>query len=35
MIMVCAGAYGFLKLSENEELRATIMGAIEDLKSGM
>jgi hypothetical protein len=35
MIMVCAGAYGFLKLSENEELRATIMGAIEELKSGM
>lgn len=35
MIMACAGAYGFVKLWENEDLRATIMGAIEDLKSGM
>ncbi|MDG1358737.1 MAG: hypothetical protein P8P36_11145 [Akkermansiaceae bacterium] len=35
MIMLCVGAYGFFKLSQNEELRATIMGAIEDLKSGM
>lgn len=35
MIMLSAGAYGMFKLSQNEELRATIMGAIEDLKSGM
>ena len=35
MLMVCAGAYGFFVLSQNEDLRATIMGAIEDLKSGM
>ena len=33
--MLSAGAYGMFKLSQNEELRATIMGAIEDLKSGM
>jgi hypothetical protein len=35
MVMLCAGAYGVFKLSQNEDLRATIMGAIEDLKSGM
>tara|TARA_B110000285_G_scaffold200006_1_gene233577 strand:+ start:252 stop:674 length:423 start_codon:yes stop_codon:yes gene_type:complete len=35
LIMVCAGAYGAFKLSQNEELRSTIMDTIEELKSGM
>ena len=33
--MMCAGAYGAFKLSQNEELRSTIMDTIEELKSGM
>ena len=35
LIMMCAGAYGAFKLSQNEELRSTIMDTIEELKSGM
>jgi hypothetical protein len=35
LIMVCAGAYGVFKLSQNEELRKTIMDTIEEIKSGM
>ena len=35
IIIACAGAYGVFKLSQNEELRSTIMDTIEELKSGM
>ena len=35
LIILSAGAYGVFKLSQNEELRSTIMDTIEELKSGM
>ena len=35
LIILSAGAYGVFKLSQNEELRNTIMDTIEELKSGM
>ncbi len=35
IIIAVAGAYGVFKLSQNEELRSTIMDTIEELKSGM
>jgi hypothetical protein len=35
LMILSAGAYGVFKLSQNEELRSTIMDTIEELKSGM
>jgi hypothetical protein len=35
LILVCAGAYGIFKLSQNEELVGTIKETIEELKSGL